>query len=151
MTATQEWHPDIRRDLVPGRSAWFWGQVWRVTGVAWIPLMTMTLFAAVYGSPAYVIVSLAVWGLCAVLFGVRNLGSPLTWLEGRQEQAERAAGYTTAVGTRVADEDLVDVDVVDPRSGRVIRLAGEHMPRAFFNDRAAFMRDRLRRVRAAGE
>lgn len=104
MTAAAPWHPDIRRDLVPGVPSRFWGQAWRGAVVA--------------------------AGL-------------------RRERAERAAGYTTRVGHEHADEALVDVDVVDPRSGRVLRLAGEPMPRAFCNDRAAFMRDRLARVRAA--
>jgi hypothetical protein len=43
---------------------------------------------------------------------------------------------------------MVQLDVVDPRSARVIRLAGERMPKAFFNDRQAFMRERTRQVRA---
>nr|BFF21612.1 hypothetical protein GCM10025730_51330 [Promicromonospora thailandica] len=72
-------------------------------------------------------------------------------IEAHRLRAEATAGYTTKVGIERADEALVELDVVDPRSGRVLRLAGERMPRAFFNDRAAFMRDRLRRVRAAAE
>ncbi|WP_129785361.1 hypothetical protein [Promicromonospora panici] len=73
---------------------------------------------------------------------------PLTWLEERKERAEAAAGYTTTVGVATADEVMVERDVVDPRSARVIRLAGERMPKVFFNDRKAFMRERIRQVRA---
>ncbi|WP_454857874.1 hypothetical protein [Promicromonospora soli] len=40
-----EWHPDMRRDLVPGLPAQFWGQAWRGVGVAWVPLMIVTLLA----------------------------------------------------------------------------------------------------------
>ncbi|MGW2090632.1 hypothetical protein [Promicromonospora sukumoe] len=149
-----EWHPDMRRDVLPGPSAQLWGQVWRGAAVAWVPLLVVTLFAAVRaedeGTPVYLFVSFAVWLVCATLVGGRGL-APLTWLEGRRQRIEAAAGYTTSLGDDIADEALVELDVVDPRSGRVIRLAGEQMPRAFFNDRQAFMRDRLRRVRAAAQ
>lgn len=153
MTA-DEWHPDIRRDLVPGRSAQFWGQVWRGVGAAWFLLMILTLLLAVNieaaGTPAYFLVSGSVWLVCVVLFGTRG-GGPLDWLEERRKRAESAAGYTTAVGVDIADEVMVELDVVDPRSARVIRLAGEQMPKVFFNDRQAFMRERLRQVRAVAE
>lgn len=149
-----EWHPDMRRDLVPGHSAQFWGRWWGGVGVAWVPLMVLTLLTAVNieaaGTPAYFYVSIVLWGVCAALFGSRG-GGPLTWLESRKERAEAALGYTTKVGVSEADEVMVELDVVDPRSARVIRLAGERMPKAFFNDRGAFMRDRLRQVRAMAE
>ena len=149
-----EWHPDIRRDLVPGLPAQFWGQVWRGVGVAWVLLMIVTLLLAVNiddaGTPVYCLVSAVLWFVCVVLFGGRG-GGPLTWLEGRRERAESAAGYTTTVGVAIADEVMVELDVVDPRSARVIRLAGERMPKAFFNDRQAFMRERIRQVRAVAE
>lgn len=150
---TGEWHPDIRRDLVPGLTAQFWGQVWRGVGVAWVPLMIVTLLLAVNidaaGTSAY-LVSGAVWLVCVLLFGGRG-GGPLTWLEEHRKRAESAAGYTTAVGVATADEVMVELDVVDPRSARVIRLADERMPKAFFNDRQSFMRDRIRQVRAVAE
>ncbi len=146
-----EWHPDMRRDVLPGPSAQLWGQVWRGAVLAWVPLLVVTLFAAVRaedaGTPVYLLVSLAVWLVCVTLVGLRGL-KPLTWLEDRRQRIEAAAGYTTTLGDDIADEAMVELDVVDPRSARVIRLAGEQMPRAFFNDRQAFMRDRRRRVRA---
>lgn len=149
MTA-DEWHPDMRRDVLPGPSAQLWGQVWRGAAVAWVPLFVVTLFAAVRaedeGTPVYFLVWLSVWLVCVMLVGARGL-APLTWLEDRRQRIEAAAGYTTTLGDDIADEVMVELDVVDPRSGRVIRLAGERMPRAFFNDRQAFMSDRRRRVR----
>jgi hypothetical protein len=139
---------------VPGRTAQFWGRVWHGVGVAWVPLMIVMLLFAVNieaaGTPAYFLVSGSVWMVCVLLFGTTG-GGPLTWLEGRRERAERAAGYTTTVGIAIADEVMVELDVVDPRSARVIRLAGERMPKAFFNDRQAFMRERIRQVRAVAE
>lgn len=116
--------------------------------------MIVMLFAAVNieaaGTPAYFFVSGAVWLVCVLLFGQMS-GGPLTWLEERRERAEAAAGYTTTVGVALADEVMVELDVVDPRSARVIRLAGEQMPKAFFNNRRAFMRERIRQVRAVVE
>lgn len=146
------WHPDLRRDLVPGASARFWGQVHRaaITAMALLTFAALLSVVPALGSPTYIAVVLPAWAVSAVLVGTR-FGGPLTMIEAHRLRAEATAGYTTKVGIERADEALVELDVVDPRSGRVLRLAGERMPRAFFNDRAAFMRDRLRRVRAAAE
>ncbi|MFD2028438.1 hypothetical protein [Promicromonospora aerolata] len=113
-------------------------------------LLILTLLAAVHLRPAYLLAIGLAWFVSVVLFGGR-FGGPLSWVEERRARAERSAGYSTQLGDAVADEFRVDVDVVDSRSGRVIRLAGERMPKAFFNDRRAFMRERVRRVRAVAD
>ena len=68
-----EWHPDMRRDVLPGPSAQLWGQVWRGAVLAWVPLLVVTLFAAVRaedaGTPVYLLVSLAVWLVCVTIVG----------------------------------------------------------------------------------
>jgi hypothetical protein len=145
-----EWHPDLRRDVLPGRSAGFWGQLWLGAGVASLVLMILTLLASVHLPPAYLLAIGLAWFVCVLLFGGR-FGGPLSWVEERRARAELSAGYSTQLGAAVADEIMVEVDVVDSRSGRVIRLAGERMPKAFFNDRQAFMRERVRQVRAVAD
>jgi hypothetical protein len=137
-----DWSAERQVNLVPGIATYYGGVAWRVTAWLWVPLFVLVMLTATRidqaGTPVYALVAVGACVVNGVLFGGGNASfswSLLGSLEDAQDRKERAAGYTTRIGVATADEVAVDVDVVDPKSGRVIRFAHEKMPRAFFMDR----------------
>ena len=151
---TQEWHPNMRRELLSGLTARAWGLVgglvMLVFALAFGTLMVgiaLSTLGVTSTNPPYFYVTFAVFTTCALLIG-RGPFSPIMWVAERREKQERAAGYTTAASATY--EKDVAVDVVDPRSRRVIRMAHEPLVESkYFADQQEQIRERLLLVREA--
>lgn len=149
----QEWHPDMRRRLLPGRTAHVWGLVGAVVvGVCLVSFgvlivgIALSMPGILPKDPPYLYVTLVVFLTCVLLVGRGNF-SPMTWIVERREKQERASGYTTALSA--VYEDDIAVDVVDWRSRRVIRMAHEPLVESkYFADKQRQIRERIRLVRA---
>lgn len=150
-----DWHPDIRRELLPGPSAQrlayvFLAVVCVTSGLCgfmavMIVLDDLHVIATDETWPVYA--SLALFLLGALLIG-RGTFSPLGLVVEKQARQERAAGYTTQRSDAFDVE--CPVDVVDASSRRVIRLAGEPLVESKYDvDRVNQIRDRTRQVREA--
>ncbi len=124
------WHQEIPRELLPGPSARSLrlasfavigaGATAFVVLAAMFPFATTGVIANPDGWPFWV--ALVVFISSAFLVG-RGSFSPLDRVVEKRTRRERAAGYTTE--RHAALEKECPVDVVDARSRRVIRLAGE--------------------------
>ena len=127
-----EWHPDIRRELLPGRSE--------------AALLRRSLVCTVIGITAAVSVvtllavdpGLWAWGLppCGIAVVGVSAGGLLDSSATSRQVTEAQAGYTT-----VASESG-DLEYIDPRTSRLVRHAGEALT-------TYEVRERLRRIRAA--
>lgn len=132
-----EWHPKMTRELLPGRSVHDWdrvlGTLMRIGLPGWLVSLGLMVGGLVVSrSDSFVFGSWAWWvlgivGLPAWLAGgVWILGSRLVLLHrGDQADAERAAGYTTAVYAPNFMTTPPPIDHVDGDSGRIVRLASE--------------------------
>jgi uncharacterized membrane protein YidH (DUF202 family) len=149
----QQWHPDMRRRILAGPTAYAWGLVAGVlTAVFLVSFgvlivgIGLSLAGVVPKDLPYLYVTLVVFLTCVLLVG-RSSFSPIMWVVERREKQERANGYTTAL--RAVYEDDVAVDVVDWRSRRVIRMAHEPLVESKYSvDKRTQIRDRIRLVRA---
>ncbi|PUB28023.1 hypothetical protein C8K30_104480 [Promicromonospora sp. AC04] len=127
-----EWHPDIRRDLLPGRSEAALSRhslVCTVIGIA-AAVSVVTLLAVDRG--------LWAWGLlpCGIAVVGVSAGGLLDSSATSRQVTEAQAGYTT-----VASESG-DLEYIDPRTSRLVRHAGEALT-------TYEVHERLRRIRAA--
>ncbi|MGW2095380.1 hypothetical protein [Promicromonospora sukumoe] len=129
---SDEWHPGMRRELLPGPceavlSSRSLG--WTVSGIA----AAVVVLALLLVDP-----SLWVWGLGPSAVSVAGIavGGMLDSAAVSQQRREAQAGYTTVAA------DRTDLDHVDHRTSRVVRRAGEELT-------AHELHVRLRRVRAA--
>jgi hypothetical protein len=112
---SDEWHPDIRRELLPGRSE--------------AVLSNRSLFCTVTGIAAAVVVlavlfvepMLWVWGLVPAAVAVAGIaaGGFLDSAAASRQAEEARAGYTTVL------TESTDLDYVDPRTSCLVRYAGE--------------------------
>lgn len=153
MAQAHQWHPDMRRSILPGPTAHTWGLV--AAAVVVVCLVSfgglivgigLSTTGIVPNDPPYLYVPLTVFLTCAILMG-RGAFSPMFWVVERREKQERAHGYTTVLSA--VYEDDIAVDVVDWRSQRVIRMAHEPLVESkYFADKKTQIRDRIRLVRA---
>jgi hypothetical protein len=140
------WHPQMTRELLRGPSARWWER-------AFVSLLALTGLLFVVVSAAFFVPGEPSWGLpavfafltCAAFVG-RAPFSPVLWIADRRVAAEYAAGYATST-TAWFDVDA-PVDVIDPRSGRVIRPAGEPAD-ADRSTQKQLLTERVRRSRDA--
>ncbi|GAA2220678.1 hypothetical protein GCM10010413_10030 [Promicromonospora sukumoe] len=149
----QQWHPDIQRRILPGPTAHAWGLVGAVLiavcfasfGILIVGVGLSTVGITPNDLP-YLYVALVVFLMSVLLIG-RGSFSPMFWAVERRQKQERAEGYTTRLNA--VYEDDVAVDVVDWRSGRVIRMAHEPLVESkYLVDKQAQIQDRIRLVRA---
>lgn len=144
------WSPDAHRRLLRGASA----RAVAATGgaVVLIALTAFVVFLVVLftplgdGEPDWVFADVAVMLTCALLIG-RDGFSPMLWAAARRTEAEYAAGYATTSDAWTAR--TAPVDVVDPRSKRVVRPAGDPLRYAEEKRQHRLIRQRVRAARAA--
>lgn len=150
---TEQWHPNMKRRVLAGPTAHAWGLAAAVLvavcvvsfGVLIVGIGLSLAGVAPKNAP-YLYVTLVVFLTCVLLVG-RSRFSPVFWVVERREKQERAEGYTTAL--HAVYEDDIAVDVVDARSGRVIRMAHEPLVESkYFVDKQAQIQDRIRLIRA---
>ncbi|MFE7505150.1 hypothetical protein [Promicromonospora sp. NPDC057488] len=126
------WHPDIRRELLPGPSEVVLSNrslACTLTGI----VASVVVLAVLFVEPM-----LWVWGLvpAGVAVGCIATGGFLDSAAASRQADEARAGYTTVL------TESTDLDFVDDLSGRLVRRAGEALT-------VHEIRDRLRRVRTA--
>ncbi|WP_425956076.1 hypothetical protein [Xylanimonas sp. McL0601] len=151
------WHPEIRRELLPGPSARSLGVV--SFGVACVTFGAVAfLFTMMFLGATHVIATAEVWPTSVALYSFsggallmgRGRFSPMLWIVEKRSRKERAAGYTTMHHDALEKE--CPVDVVDVPSRRVIRLAGEHLVESKYAvDQVNQVRERTRQVRQAAQ
>ena len=138
------WHPQMTRQLRPGPSARWWEHAFTALfGTAGVFLAAACLALVLPGEPPWALPAIYAFLSCALLLG-RGTLSPMLWIVDRRIEAEYAAGYATS--TAAWYDDGAPVEVVDPRSRRVIRLAGE-LPYADRTQQKALLKDRVDRAR----
>ena len=143
----------MQRRIIAGPTAHAWGlaatvlvTVCLVSFGVLIVGIGLSLAGIVPKNAPYLYVTLVVFLSSGLLMG-RGSFSPMFWVVERREKQERTEGYTTALSA-VYEEDLA-VDVVDWRSGRVIRMAHEPLVESkYFVDKQTQIQDRIRLVRA---
>jgi hypothetical protein len=113
LNVTTEWHPGIRRHLLPGASAHWWaGLEWWALGVCFGSLgIAVPLWLLHYG-----LWSLPFYVISAIALLTRQTADPFERLRTRKEIL---AGYTTL------KSGPIDVEFVDTKSGQIIRFANE--------------------------
>ena len=126
------WHPDIRRELLPGPSEVVLSNrslACTLTGIA----ASVVVLAVLFVEPM-----LWVWGLlpAAVAVACIATGGFLDSAAAARQADEARAGYTTVL------TESADLDFVDDLSARLVRRAGEALT-------IHEIRDRVRRVRTA--
>ena len=126
------WHPDIRRELLPGPSEVVlsnWSLACTLTGIG----AAVVVLAVLFVEPM-----LWVWALvpAAVAVACIAAGGFLDSAATARQADEARAGYTTVL------TESADLDFVDDRTARLVRRAGEPLT-------VHEVRLRLRRVREA--
>jgi hypothetical protein len=114
----EEWSVDLRQDTLPGKSAWaIAGLITRGVGPAIALLVALFAGMLITGqvyleSPVLLVLAIlsAVSGSYIVFTGI--------WL-GFKRAEEKRAGYTTLAN------EFPHLPQIDPRTKRVVRLAGE--------------------------
>ena len=129
---SDEWHPDIRRELLPGRSEAALSRhslVCTVIGIA-AAVSVVTLLAVDRG--------LWAWGLlpCGIAVVGVSAGGLLDGSATSRQVTEAQAGYTTVTS------ESGDLEYIEPRTSRLVRHAGEALT-------TYEVHERLRRIRAA--
>ena len=126
------WHPDIRRELLPGPSEVVLSNrslACTLTGIA----ASVVVLAVLFVEPM-----LWVWALAPAAVAVACIatGGFLDSAAAARQADEARAGYTTVLS------ESTDLDFVDDRTARLVRRAGEPLT-------VHEVRLRLRRVREA--
>ncbi|MEA9985777.1 hypothetical protein [Subtercola sp. RTI3] len=131
--ATQRWTPNIRRPILPGPTA----RTLRLRVL--IPLapgLGIFISAALLGAtgteptPA---IWFAFWAAAALLFAA---ASTVAFIAARKGRAEFRSGYTTTLATRPPFDNQIALDLVDSKTGYLLRYAGSaHLVTATLQER----------------
>ncbi|SFR45748.1 hypothetical protein SAMN04488591_1576 [Microbacterium azadirachtae] len=144
-SANEPWQPDVLRPILPGRTSFQWFRLALGMLIAAAPLMMVIMLTGLIlrRLPSAPIIVLMLWCLLPAWM-LLTLGCSI--IGQLRQAAEYRAGYRTAVartrGGAIID-DRTGVDLVDPKTGFVIRPAG-----APSLDRVTYDA-RLREIRAA--
>ncbi|MGN8027021.1 hypothetical protein [Microbacterium sp. 22242] len=144
-SAVEPWRPDVSRRLLPGRTSfqWFrlaWGMLVAAAPLMMVVMLTALILRRLPGGP---VIGLVLWCLLPAWM-LLTLGCSI--IGQVRQAAEYRAGYRTAVArTRSGAiiDDRTGVDLVDPKTGFVIRPAcAPSLNRATYDAR-------IREIRAA--
>lgn len=141
--ATSSWRPGAPRDTLPGASA----RQWRAAGRLCLVVVAATWAAmclVIASTPSRLAPGVTVEEIDGLVFGAVFLAMAALCALGSIARVRRefAAGYTTLVQLKPWRDLRIAVDLVDDRSGRVLRPAGAPaLTRATFEERRRRARD----------
>ncbi|MGN8027020.1 hypothetical protein [Microbacterium sp. 22242] len=123
---TEGWTPDGIRPILPGRTAREWFRLAAIFGIGFGA--TITIGAAPLAVAAFHHVWIGVVIVISIAGFFLVAASVIAILGGRKLGAEYAHGYSTNMpdgGYRGVNDFRTDVDLVDAKTGRLLRRAGD--------------------------
>lgn len=132
------WSPDIRRSILPGRTARTWRL--RASVLALLGLGTMTGMAALggFGNMPSPELWISGWAVAALLIAA---GAVLSAVASLKARAEFRSGYVTSLANRPPFDVQLALDLVDGKTGYLLRHAGAaRLTPAIFRERLSQIR-----------